>query len=117
MIALLVFGGFVLFVFFGKAAVTTEVTEPVIAGGAALTIMRTELVMEEAKVLMVDGKPVTIEINTPVTTTKTDTALYTTVLAAFGTLTAAVAGFYFGGRSAQSTAPPAAPPTGPPPGP
>ena len=73
LIAFLVIGAFVIFVFFGKDAVTT------------------------VKVLEFDasGNPVS---------TEEDTTLFTTVLASLSTLTGAVTGFYFAGRTAQSAA-------------
>ena len=75
LIAFLVVGAFVLFAFFGKDAVsyTTQEVNKYDTGG-----------------------------NLVETSTTEDTTLFTTVLTAFGTLTGAVAGFYFGGRSAQA---------------
>ena len=75
LIAFLVVGAFILFAFFGKDAVsyTTQEINTFDEGG-----------------------------NLVETTTTEDTTLFTTVLTAFGTLTGAVAGFYFGGRGSQA---------------
>ena len=74
LIALIVLGAFVIFLFFGKGAVVS---------------------FEEITKLDADR-------NVVATTRAEDTTLFTTGLTALGTLTAAVAGFYFGGRSAQT---------------
>ena len=85
LIAFLVVGGFLIFAFFGKLALSITTEEIVTANGQV--IMNTDI---PAKLLM---------------TTKADTSLSTTVLTAFGTLTGAVTGFYFGGRSSPSQSP------------
>jgi ABC-type Fe3+ transport system permease subunit len=85
LIAFLVVGGFLIFAFFGKPAFSTTTEEIVKANGQV--IMNTDM---PAKPLM---------------TTKTDTSLFTTFLTAFVTLTGAVTGFYFGGRSSPSQSP------------
>lgn len=74
LIAFLVVGAFILFAFFGKDAVSYTTQE----------------------INKFEGG------NLVETTTTEDTTLFTTVLTAFGTLTGAVAGFYFGGRIAQA---------------
>lgn len=83
LIALLVIGSFIIFLFFGKPVVSTVTLEPMILNGAVVL----DLSNPDAPI--------------PIMTTKTDTTLYTTVITAFGTLTGAIAGFYFGGRSAE----------------
>ena len=85
LIAFLVMGGFLIFAFFSKPALCTTTEEIVTANGQV--IMSTDTPAE------------------PLMTTKTDTSLFTTVLTAFGTLTGAVTGFYFGGRSSPSQSP------------
>jgi hypothetical protein len=85
LIAFLVVGGFLIFAFFSKSALSTTTEEIVTANGQV--IMRTDTLAK------------------PLMTTKTDTSLFTTVLTAFGTLTGAVTGFYFGGRSSPSQSP------------
>ena len=70
-IGLIVVAAFVVFVFFGP-----------------------DLFNEVEETHIVDEQIITVK-------TKPDRELYTTVLTAFGTLTGAVTGFYFGGRSSQ----------------
>lgn len=87
LIAFLVIGAFVIFVFFGKGAVTTtseELMERVDTEGKLVTIVDT------------DGNPIII--------TNEDTTLFTTVLASLSTLAGAVTGFYFAGRTAETAA-------------
>lgn len=85
LIAFLVVGGFLIFAFFGKPALSTTTEEIVTANG---------------QVIMSPDTPAK-----PLMTTKTDTSLFTTVRTAFGTLTGAVTGFYFGVRSWPSQSP------------
>ncbi len=75
MIAFLLVGAFILFIFFGNDVLSST--------------------SQETKTYDANGKIVE-------TTTTVDTTLFTTVLTAFGTLTGAVAGFYFGGRGSQA---------------
>ena len=78
-------GGFLMFAFFRKPALST-ITE--------------EIVTANWQVIMSPDTPAK-----PLMTTKTDAGLFTTVLTAFGTLTGAVTGFYFGARSWPSQSP------------
>jgi hypothetical protein len=73
MIAFLLVGAFIMFIFFGNGVLSSP---------------------QETQKYDANGKLVE-------TTTTVDTTLFTTVLTAFGTLTGAVAGFYFGGRGSQ----------------
>lgn len=73
MIAFLLVGAFVMFIFFGNDVLSSS---------------------QETK--KYDANENLVE-----TTTTVDTTLFTTVLTAFGTLTGAVVGFYFGGRGSQ----------------
>jgi len=83
LIAFLLIGAFVIFVFLGKDAVVVEQTE------------------EKQS-----------EDGTPVIVTTEDTGLFTTVLTAFGTLTGAVTGFYFADRRSGASGTPSSPPGG-----
>jgi hypothetical protein len=85
LIAFLVVGGFLIFAFFGKPALPTATEEIVKANGQV--IMNTDMLAK------------------PLMTTKTDISLFPTVLTAFFTLSGAVTGFYFGGRSSPSQSP------------
>ena len=73
LIALLLVGGFVIFIFFGRQAL-----EVAVEGTGATLADRQDAARAEAK------------------------DLYIAVLTTFGTLTGAVTGFYFGGRGSQS---------------
>lgn len=89
LIAFLILGAFVVFVFFGKDALTTM--EPVTfmtTQGDPPTVV-SELILDK------NGNPVRRE----------DTRLYIAVLTAFGTLTGAVTGFYFAARTAEPDPP------------
>ena len=79
LIAFLVLGGFVLFIFFGKDVLSD-------------TVVLTDSA----------GVPLTNAAGNVVT--ETDNSLFNTILAAFGTLTGAVTGFYFGNRGAAPSA-------------
>ena len=81
MLAFLVVGAFVIFVFFGKEGLTTN--EPI-----------TITTMEDSQVVTIvavdgEGKPFQ----------RQDTSLYVAVLTSFGTLTGAVTAFYFANRA------------------
>ena len=81
LVAFLIIGSFVIFIFFGAGALST-------------TIRETKTI----------GNPQTGETTTIETTLREEQPnreLYTAILVAFGTLTGAVTGFYFGSRSSQ----------------
>ena len=88
LIAFLLVGGFLVFVFFGRPLLSTTVQEPL--------VVNEKVVMEPAG----EGEPAT-----PVMIQKPDSTLFTTVLTAFATLTGAVTGFYFGGRGSGGSTP------------
>lgn len=83
LLAMLVLGGFFIFIFFGVDAVSTERTT-------------TAPKLDADGNVVMDGGTVVME-----TTVETDTELFRTLLPALTTLTGAVSAFYFATRAAQ----------------
>ena len=84
LIAFAVIGAFIILIFLGKDALTTET---VLRDAAGVPLREPT------------GDPVVLGL--PITEGSTE--LFTAVLTSLGTLTAAVSGFYFGGRSGETT--------------